>query len=111
MGELIFDLFLTSSNNLTATVESNAATEKKKILGASQCHGIYVLNLFKQAAIRNHALPTEEGSGSLSAWNSLTFELDKVMGLTPMTGGQYTFFRRGLSLRVGYLLAPRVFDL
>ena len=29
-GELIFDLFLTSSNNLTATVESNAATEKKK---------------------------------------------------------------------------------
>ena len=31
MGELIFDLFLTSSNNLTATVESNAATEKKKL--------------------------------------------------------------------------------
>ena len=30
VGELIFDLFLTSSNNLTATVESNAATEKKK---------------------------------------------------------------------------------
>ena len=29
VGELIFDLFLTSSNNLTATVESNAATEKK----------------------------------------------------------------------------------
>ena len=29
-GELIFDLFLTSSYNLTATVESNAATEKKK---------------------------------------------------------------------------------
>ena len=28
VGELIFDLFLTSSNNLTATVESNAATEK-----------------------------------------------------------------------------------
>ena len=32
VGELIFDLFLTSSNNLTATVESNAATEKKKTL-------------------------------------------------------------------------------
>ena len=31
VGELIFDLFLTSSNNLTATVESNAATEKKKV--------------------------------------------------------------------------------
>ena len=30
VGELIFDLFLTSSNNLTATVESNAATERKK---------------------------------------------------------------------------------
>ena len=30
VGELIFDLFLTSSNNLTATVESNAAIEKKK---------------------------------------------------------------------------------
>ena len=30
VGELNFDLFLTSSNNLTATVESNAATEKKK---------------------------------------------------------------------------------
>ena len=30
VGELIFDLFLTSSNTLTATVESNAATEKKK---------------------------------------------------------------------------------
>ena len=29
-GELNFDLFLTSSNNLTATVESNAATERKK---------------------------------------------------------------------------------
>ena len=29
VGELIFDLFLTSSNNLTATVDSNAATEKK----------------------------------------------------------------------------------
>ena len=29
VGELIFDLFLTSSNNLTATVESNAALEKK----------------------------------------------------------------------------------
>ena len=35
VGELIFDLFLTSSNNLTATVESNAATEKKKGLLAS----------------------------------------------------------------------------
>ena len=32
VGELIFDLFLTSSNNLTATVESNAATEKKEVL-------------------------------------------------------------------------------
>ena len=30
VGELIFDLFLTSSNNLTATVKSNAATEKTK---------------------------------------------------------------------------------
>ena len=30
VGELNFDLFLTSSNNLTATVESNAATERKK---------------------------------------------------------------------------------
>ena len=30
VGELNFDLFLTSSNNLTATVESNAATEEKK---------------------------------------------------------------------------------
>ena len=30
VGELNFDLFLTSSNKLTATVESNAATEKKK---------------------------------------------------------------------------------
>ena len=30
VGELNFDLFLTSSNNLTATVESNAAIEKKK---------------------------------------------------------------------------------
>ena len=29
VGELNFDLFLTSSNNLTATVESNAATERK----------------------------------------------------------------------------------
>ena len=29
VGELNFDLFLTSSNNLTATVESNAAIEKK----------------------------------------------------------------------------------
>ena len=32
VGELNFDLFLTSSNNLTATVVSNAATEKKKSL-------------------------------------------------------------------------------
>ena len=32
VGELTFDLFLTSSNNLTATVESNAATEEKKSL-------------------------------------------------------------------------------
>ena len=31
VGELNFDLFLTSSNNLTATVESNAAMEKKRI--------------------------------------------------------------------------------
>ena len=31
-GELNFDLFLTSSNNLTATVESNAALEKKKLV-------------------------------------------------------------------------------
>ena len=30
VGELNFDLFLTSSNNLTATVECNAASEKKK---------------------------------------------------------------------------------
>ena len=38
VGELIFDLFLTSSNNLTATVESNAATEKKKLMyGAEHC--------------------------------------------------------------------------
>ena len=40
VGELIFDLFLTSSDNLTATVESNAATEKKKtslIIMLSQC--------------------------------------------------------------------------
>ena len=29
VGEVNFDLFLTSSNNLTATVESNAAIEKK----------------------------------------------------------------------------------
>ena len=32
VGELNFDLFLTSSNNLTATVVSNAATEKKEVL-------------------------------------------------------------------------------
>ena len=32
VGELNFDLFLTSSNKLTATVESNAATEKKRIV-------------------------------------------------------------------------------
>ena len=45
VGELIFDLFLTSSNNLTATVESNAATEKKKsgkvigrVLHGSPCY-------------------------------------------------------------------------
>ena len=30
VGELNFDLFLASSNNLTATVECNAASEKKK---------------------------------------------------------------------------------
>ena len=36
VGELIFDLFLTSSNNLTATVESNAATEKKKTIPTHQ---------------------------------------------------------------------------
>ena len=35
VGELNFDLFLTSSNNLTATVESNAATEKKMVPEAS----------------------------------------------------------------------------
>ena len=35
VGELIFDLFLTSSNNLTATVESNAATEKRSCLFAT----------------------------------------------------------------------------
>ena len=33
VGELNFDLFLTSSNKLTATVESNAATEKKNCAG------------------------------------------------------------------------------
>ena len=38
VGELIFDLFLTSSNNLTATVESNAATEKKNIRLNSGTH-------------------------------------------------------------------------
>ena len=41
VGELNFDLFLTSSNNLTATVESNAATEKKKrkkFLGPHSMH-------------------------------------------------------------------------
>ena len=31
VGELNFDLFLTSSNNLTATVECNAAREKKNL--------------------------------------------------------------------------------
>ena len=38
VGELIFDLFLTSSNNLTATVESNAATEKKKHTDVVKLH-------------------------------------------------------------------------
>ena len=42
VGELIFDLFLTSSNNLTATVESNAATEKKPLVlkGSRPCGGV-----------------------------------------------------------------------
>ena len=40
VGELNFDLFLTSSNNLTATVESNAAIEeKKKKVGQSHSRG------------------------------------------------------------------------
>ena len=73
--------------------------KKTRLVGPwCQCHGIYVLNLFKQAASRNHALPTGEGSGSLSAWNSLTFELDKGMGLTPMIGRQYAFFHKLLNL-------------
>ena len=36
VGELNFDLFLTSSNKLTATVESNAASEKKDSLKLSK---------------------------------------------------------------------------
>ena len=42
VGELNFDLFLTSSNNLTATVESNAATEKKPLVlkGSRPCGGV-----------------------------------------------------------------------
>ena len=44
VGELIFDLFLTSSNNLTATVESNAATERKKNKGSLK-RQMNVLNL------------------------------------------------------------------
>ena len=42
VGELIFDLFLTSSNNLTATVVSNAATEKKPLVlkGSRPCGGV-----------------------------------------------------------------------
>ena len=42
VGELNFDLFLTSSNNLTATVESNAATEKKKIIFATRASSRHV---------------------------------------------------------------------
>ena len=44
VGELNFDLFLTSSNNLTATVESNAATEKKPLVlkGSRPCGGVRV---------------------------------------------------------------------
>ena len=44
VGELIFDLFLTSSNNLTATVESNAAIEKKPLVlkGSRPCGGVRV---------------------------------------------------------------------
>ena len=49
VGELIFDLFLTSSNNLTATVESNAATETKKnvqeLLQPFQLNGTHFYNL------------------------------------------------------------------
>ena len=84
VGELIFDLFLTSSNNLTATVESNAATEKKKSLPPDDppttvrpplvflppCLGAFVLS---NHSSHNSAFfkfsspdaPTNEGSHSL----------------------------------------------
>ena len=39
---------------------------------------------------------TGEGGGSLSAWDSLTFELD--MGLAPMIGLQYAYFLKLLSI-------------
>ena len=51
VGELIFDLFLTSSNNLTATVESNAATEKKNSSSSFRRNSVYSSSFFRRNSV------------------------------------------------------------
>ena len=58
VGELNFDLFLTSSNNLTATVESNAATEKKPLVlkGSRPCGGVRRARMQRELFLQQHGL-------------------------------------------------------
>ena len=57
VGELNFDL-LTSSNNLTATVESNAATEKKPLVlkGSRPCGGVRRARMQRELFSQQHGL-------------------------------------------------------
>ena len=57
-GFLHFDLFLTSSNNLTATIESNAATEKKPLVlkGSRPCGGVRRARMQRELFLQQHGL-------------------------------------------------------
>ena len=69
------------------------AISRLEHISAGDIGNFHAINAYRM----NHALPTGEGSGSLSAWDSPTFELDKGMGLTPMIGRQYAYFHKLLS--------------
>ena len=60
------------------------------------------------AASRNQALPTGEGVGSLSAWDFLSFDLDKEMGWTTMMGRQSAYFHKVAGYCSCISMSPRM---
>ena len=70
VGELNFDLFLTSSNNLTATVESNAAIEKK--ISDGECKPEHSAQVFQQRQGWTPAFLTGEPRHSSGYYTVLT---------------------------------------